>query len=74
LNYSALYSRSRLITVIGELVNVLALSEWTFQRDYDKLVAQIDEARSGLDGSYYPEFLRRLRAKADKVVKPHKLP
>lgn len=66
LNYSALFMRTKLILEIGNLVNVLTLSEWTFQRDFDAHIQRIGEARQGLDGQYYGEFVRRLHAKADR--------
>jgi len=58
--------RTKLILEIGNLVNVLTLSEWTFQRDFDIHMQKIQQARLGLDGSYYNEFVRRLRAKVDR--------
>ena len=69
LNYSALYSRSQLIEAIGQIVNVLTLSGWTFQRDYDELIERVRSAQTGLDGSYYEEFARRLMARAKRANK-----
>ena len=66
INYSALLSRAKLIRAIGQIVTVLTLSGWTFQRDYDNLVAQVRSAQAGLDGSYYEEFKRRLIERAKK--------
>lgn len=70
LNYSELFMRTKLIIEIGNLVNVLTLSEWTFQRDFNAHMQKIGEAQRGLDGRFFGEFVRRLRAKADQRAGP----
>jgi|SRR5450755_760343 hypothetical protein len=64
LNYSALYSRSRLIDAIGQIVNVLTLSGVTFQRDYNDLINKVQQAQLGLDGGSYQKFVKDLLAKS----------
>jgi len=61
-NYVALRARLRLLDLIGRLVNVLCVSEPTFDRDFASLMRKIDDARNGLDGSTYPTFAAQLRS------------
>jgi hypothetical protein len=62
-NYVALDARLRLIDAIGRLVNILSVSEPTFQRDFDALMVEIDEATINLDGASYIQFARALQAR-----------
>ncbi len=63
LNYSALFARSTMIRAIGSLASSLVLSEPTFQRDYDKNVAEINRAKTQIDGSGYEDFVRKMLSK-----------
>lgn len=60
-NYSVIRGMSDLILLIAQLVYILAVSEPTFAREYADLTAQLDVARSKLDGAAYPEFVQQLR-------------
>lgn len=62
-NYTVLWSQSTLIQKISQLVYVLAVSERTFDRDYQRLVSEIYLAQAGLRGSDYGRFAASLRAK-----------
>jgi hypothetical protein len=60
-NYSALRARFKLLESIGRLVNVLCVSEPTFDRDFALLIARISAAKQELDGSRYPALVAQLR-------------
>jgi hypothetical protein len=60
-NYIALRSRFRLLDFIGRLVNVLCVSEPTFDRDFDSLMQNVDQAKADLDGARYGAFAAQLR-------------
>lgn len=60
-NYVALRARYRLLDAIGQLVNVLCVSEPTFDRDFDSLMRKIDQAKSELDGAGYADLVAQLR-------------
>lgn len=62
-NYLTLKSQSDLIVLISELVYVLAVSEKTFDRDYTELGARLAQARQGLDGAAYSDFVSALKAR-----------
>lgn len=61
LNYRAIKARSDLIEDIGGLVNVLAVSEPTFQRDFAAISAEINRLATLVDGNDYPAYVRDLR-------------
>ncbi len=61
LNYRAIKARSDLIDCIGDLVHVLAVSEPTFQRDFDAIGAEINRLAALVEGSDYPAYVRELR-------------
>jgi hypothetical protein len=61
LNYMQSHRRSQIIDDLAKLVYVLAVSEPTFQRDYDHYFASIADLREGLDGAGYEDFARSLR-------------
>jgi hypothetical protein len=60
-NYVALRARYRLLDAIGHLVNVLCVSEPTFDRDFDSLMQKINQAKSELDGAGYAALAAQLR-------------
>jgi hypothetical protein len=60
-NFVALRARKRLLDSIARLVNVLAVSGPTFDRDFGGLVVKIDEAKADLDGAGYAAFAAQLR-------------
>lgn len=60
-NYVALRARYDLLDYIGRLVNVLCVSEPTFDRDFDVLMHKIRIASGNLDGSTYSSFADQLR-------------
>ncbi|QGN34500.1 hypothetical protein [Microlunatus sp. Gsoil 973] len=60
-NYEALRARRSLLDKIGELVNLLCVSEPTFDREFNTLTRNIEDARSKLDGMTYPELAAQLR-------------
>ncbi|MFD6639911.1 hypothetical protein ACFWDN_29315 [Micromonospora chalcea] len=62
LNYCEIESRRKLITIVGDLVHLLVVSRPGFDKHYDALVRRLDDARSGLPGSDYPQFVAQLRA------------
>lgn len=64
-NYVALRARFRLLDLIGRLVNVLCVSEPTFDRDFSSLMQKIDEVKKDLDGSNYSTFASQLRARSE---------
>ena len=70
LNYRAIWARSKVIADVGDLISVLAVSEPTFQRDYDMLIESIEDCRPLLAGDDYDEFvaeLKRTRQSTDTV-------
>lgn len=60
-NFVALRAREQLLEYIARLVNVLAVSEPTFDRDFKGLMDKIDEAKADLDGVGYAAFASQLR-------------
>lgn len=62
-NYTTTVSTHAVIETVGNLVHILAVSEPTFDRDYDSLMKQLDAARSGLDGQSYGDFVKELRGR-----------
>lgn len=61
LNYRAIWARGKVITAIGDLIYVLAVSEATFQRDYDALIRAINDYRPLLAGDDFGQFVIKLR-------------
>lgn len=64
LNYRAIQARSKAIEALGDIVHVLAVSEPTFQRDYDAALAQVRDWRTLMDGRDYEQFAAQLRDRA----------
>ena len=62
-NYCSLSSQAQLITTIGNLVHIFAISEPTFERDYQKLMSKLAEAQSGLDGHDYARLVAQLKCR-----------
>lgn len=67
-NYVALRARYRLLDSIGHLVNVLCVSEPTFDRNFDSLMRRIDQAKSDLDGAGYAALATQLRSSRKAFV------
>jgi hypothetical protein len=61
LNYLAIKTRSDLIGKIGDLVHALAVSEPTFQRDFDAISAEISRLVPLVDGNGYDKYARDAR-------------
>lgn len=66
-NYVVLRSQSQLIRIIARLVHVLAVSEPTFDRDFDGLIEELARERSLLDGATYSSFVNSLRPRPVNV-------
>lgn len=66
-NFVALRARSKLLDYIARLVNVLAVSGPTFDRDFESLIDKIHEAKRDLDGVRYSEFAAQLRTTKQSV-------
>jgi len=60
MNYLQVQRRSRAITLIATLVYVLAVSEKTFQRDFDVTFAELQAVRLGFDGADYAAWAAAL--------------
>lgn len=60
-NYVALHARKQLLDFVARTVNVLAVSEPTFDRDFGDLMGKIDRAKAGLGGDRYAQFASQLR-------------
>lgn len=67
-NFVALRARERLLDYIARLVNVLAVSGPTFDRDFEGLMDKIDEAKADLDGIGYAVFAAQLRRTKQPVA------
>lgn len=61
-NYLATDTRWRIIDLLGRLVNVLVVSEPTFQRDFNALYGSILGLQPHLSGSGYSQFAKTLKA------------
>lgn len=70
LNYIQIKARSDLITSIGDLVNILAVSHPTFQRDFGLVYQESQRLAGLLAGSTYPAFAADLRSKRPRVAGP----
>lgn len=60
-NYSAIASRHKTLEYIARLVHVLAVSEPTFDRDFESISGVIAAEHHKLDGSTYDAFAESLR-------------
>ncbi|WP_158297117.1 hypothetical protein [Zhihengliuella sp. ISTPL4] len=60
-NYVALDARKQLLDFIARIVNVLAVSEPTFDRDFSDLMEKIGRVKASLSGDRYPQFASQLR-------------
>lgn len=60
-NYSEISARKDAIEAIARIVNVLAVSDATFDRDYLTLLEQIDQAKSRFDGLEFDSYASGLR-------------
>jgi hypothetical protein len=66
-NYVALRARFQMLESIGRLVNVLCVSEPTFDRDFDSLVDRITQAKTALGGLGYESLVAQLRHSRDRA-------
>jgi hypothetical protein len=64
LNYQQIARRAKIIDRLARLVYVLAVSEPTFQRDFDETYAEITQLRAAIDGADYPQFVAELRRRS----------
>jgi len=67
LNYRAIKTRSDLIVKIGDLVNVLVVSEPTFQRDFDEINSKIDRLALLVHGNDYAAYVTVLRRESAAI-------
>jgi hypothetical protein len=63
LNYLGSKRRGDLVIQIANLVHTLVVSEPTFQRDYAKIYGEITALRADINGSDYPDLVKKLRAR-----------
>lgn len=70
-NYVALRARFHMLDFIGRVVNLLCVSEPTFDRDFDSLMHKIDQAKGDLDGSGYAALAAQLR-RSRRAHIPHR--
>lgn len=70
LNYLSIERRAKIIQHIAEIINALAVSEPTFQRDFDNHYNSIIDLRARLVGHDYPSFAAQLRARNKGPVGP----
>ncbi|WP_370962719.1 hypothetical protein [Amycolatopsis sp. cg9] len=69
-NFRTLYSQSRLLLTIADVVRLFATSEPAFDRDYDTLIKKFSTAKATLDGSDYAAFVLMLRSSNKHAGKP----
>lgn len=60
-NYFEIDYRNKILKKIHEAVNVLAVSEPTFDRDFSRILAEIEQDRNHVNGAGYERFAASLK-------------